>query len=76
MIDGYIGAVKLQTEKLAKEFSNAITASELEGQEKEKYLKFIGLLEKRSEAIRDALHDCRQVFETKESQQSLVEMKG
>ena len=76
MIDGYIGAVKLQTEKLAKEFSNAITASELEGQEKEKYLKFIGLLEKRSEAIRDTLHDCRQVFETKESQQSLVEMKG
>ena len=76
LIDGYIGAVKLQTEKLAKEFSNAITASELEGQEKEKYLKFIGLLEKRSEAIRDTLHDCRQVFETKESQQSLVEMKG
>lgn len=76
LIENYIGAVKLQTEKLAQEFSNAIKASELEGQEKAKYLKFIGLLEKRSEAIRDTLHDCRQVFETKESQQSLVEMKG
>ena len=48
----------------------------LKGQEKAKYLKFIGLLEKRSETIRDTLQDCRQVFETKESQQSLVGMKG
>ena len=76
LIENYIGAVKLQTEKLAQEFTNAIAASELEGQEKEKYLKFIGLLEKRSEAIRDTLQDCRQVFETKESQRTLIEMKG
>ena len=76
LINGYIGEVKFQTEKLAQEFSNAIAASELKGQEKAKYLKFIGLLEKRSETIRDTLQDCRQVFETKESQQSLVGMKG